>query len=225
MKEKMEYSIYILSTGLLFWSILNRTLQTEYLDNVHPILRKNIMSENLASFSINRRQFLSMAMVTAAAISLPAISKATGTPRALSFYHTHTGKKLDIVYGRSDRYDPRALGKINNFLRDFRTGEMHPIDPRLLDILSSIRGELGGQGTFEVISGYRSFKTNQQLRKKSSKVAKRSLHMLGQAIDIRMTGVSTRKIQQCALDLKCGGVGFYGKSNFVHLDTGRVRFW
>ncbi|WP_153304926.1 YcbK family protein [Desulfocapsa sulfexigens] len=183
------------------------------------------MSATILNSSINRRQFLSMAVVTVTALSLPAISEAASNPRALSFYHTHTGKKLDIVYGSQNRYDPRALSKINHFLRDFRTGEMHPIDPHLLDILSSIRREFGGQRTFEVISGYRSLKTNQQLSKKSSKVAKRSLHMLGQAIDIRMTGVSTRKVQQCALDMKRGGVGFYGKSNFVHLDTGRVRFW
>ncbi len=166
-----------------------------------------------------------MAALTVTALSLPTIGRASSDPSELSFYHTHTRKKLDVSYGGSGLYDQQALEKINNFLKDFRTGEMHPIDPKLLDILSSIREEFGGQGTFEVISGFRSFKTNQQLRNKSSKVAKRSMHMLGKAIDIRMTGVSTRKLQQCALDLKCGGVGFYGKSDFVHLDTGRVRFW
>jgi len=186
---------------------------------------KNSMFENVSSLSINRRQFLSMAAVTVASLSLPAISGASANSSALSFYHTHTGKKLDISYGRPGLYDQQALGEINDFLKDFRTGEVYPIDPTLLDILCSIREELGGNGTFEVISGYRSFKTNQQLRNKSSKVAKRSMHMLGKAIDIRMTGVSTKKLQKCALGMQCGGVGFYGKSNFVHIDTGRVRFW
>ncbi len=183
------------------------------------------MFENLSSLSLNRRQFISMAAVTAAALSLPSIGSATVPSRRLSFYHTHTGKKLDILYGSSDCYNQKALGQINEYLRDFRTGEVHVIDPKLLDMLCAVREEFGGNRRFEVISGYRSFKTNQQLRSNSSKVAKRSLHMLGKAIDIRMTGVSTKNIQQCALDMKCGGVGFYGKSNFVHLDTGRVRFW
>ncbi len=183
------------------------------------------MHEIILSTPINRRQFLSAAALTVTALALPAMSWATGTTRSLSFYHTHTGKKLEITYGRPGHYDQKALKKINHFLRDFRTGEVHPIDPKLLDILSAVRENFGGQGTIEVISGYRSPKTNQQLRTKSSKVAKRSLHMDGRAIDIRITGLQTRKIQQCVIDMQCGGVGLYPKSDFVHLDTGRVRTW
>lgn len=176
---------------------------------------------------MNRRQFLSVAALTAGALilDLPAISWAVSTPRDLSFYHTHTGEKLDITYGGPKNYDRKALKEINHFLRDFRTDEVHPIDPQLLDILSAIRETFGGEKTFEVISGYRSPKTNQQLRAKSSKVAKRSLHMEGKAIDIRMPGIQTKKIQKCAIYMQCGGVGFYDKSNFVHLDTGWVRRW
>lgn len=183
------------------------------------------MSLELSEPPVTRRHFLSMAAVTLAALSLPTISLGANSPRRLSFYHTHTRKKLDVCYGSSDCYDQNALQKINHFLRDFRTGEEHTIDPKLLDLLSSIREDFGGKGTFEVISGFRSPKTNQQLRDKSTKVAKKSLHMVGKAIDIRMTGVPLRKVQVCALDMKCGGVGFYGKSDFIHLDTGRVRFW
>ncbi len=183
------------------------------------------MHEIVLSTPINRRQFLSAAALTVTALALPTMGWATGTPRSLSFYHTHTGEKLDIAYGKAGLYNQKALERINYFLRDFRTGEVHPIDPELLDILSVVRKNFGGQGTIEVISGYRSPKTNQQLRSKSSKVAKRSLHMDGKAIDIRITGLQTRKIQQCAINMQCGGVGLYTKSDFVHLDTGRVRTW
>lgn len=174
---------------------------------------------------MNRRQFLSGAALTVTALALPTMSWATSRTHSLSFYHTHTGERLNIEYGRQGLYDQKALEQINYFLRDFRTGEVRPIDPKLLDILSSVREKFGGQGTFEVISGYRSSRTNQQLRTKSSNVAKRSLHMDGRAIDIRITGLQSKKIQQCAIKMQCGGVGLYTKSDFVHLDTGRVRTW
>jgi uncharacterized protein YcbK (DUF882 family) len=179
----------------------------------------------MLSTPISRRQFLSATALTVTALALPAMSWATVPTHSLSFYHTHTGESLDIAYGSPGLYDKKALERINYFLRDFRTGEVHPIDPKLLNILSTVRENFGGQGTIEVISGYRSPKTNQQLRSKSSKVAKRSLHMDGKAIDIRITGLQTRKIQQCVIGMQCGGVGLYTKSDFVHLDTGRVRTW
>lgn len=177
--------------------------------------------------SMNRRQFMSAVALNAAALVLttPVLALAIQVPRSLSFYHTHTGEKLDIQYGEIGGYDTRALAEIDKFLSDFRTGEVHPIDPHLLDQLASISHTFGNQGTFEVISGFRSPKTNQQLRSNSSKVAKRSLHMKGQAIDVRLTGVRIKSLQQCALRLQCGGVGYYPKSDFIHLDTGRVRYW
>ena len=182
--------------------------------------------ENLNN-RLSRRQFLRVAVLTATVLAIdpPKMSRAVGGRRSLSFYHTHTGERLETTYAWPGLYDSVALQEINHFLRDFRTGEVHPIDPRLLDTLCTIRQEFGGRGTFEVISGYRSPKTNQELRSKSSGVAKHSLHMDGRAIDIRLRGVQTKKIQQCALRMQCGGVGFYAKSDFVHLDTGRVRFW
>lgn len=185
------------------------------------------MSNMQSDILMNRRQFLSTAALTATALAFdpPKVSWAAMECRSLSFYHTHTREKLDITYSRSGLYNPRALKQINHFLRDFRTGEVCPIDPKLLDLLCSVKQEFGGKGTFEVISGYRSPKTNKLLQKKSSGVAKHSLHMVGKAIDVRLTGVLTKKIQQCAMNLQCGGVGFYAKSDFVHLDTGRVRYW
>lgn len=176
---------------------------------------------------MNRRQFLTYGLKAAAGVALlQATPSWAGTgKRRLSFYHTHTNKYLDITYARAGIYDPFALDQVNGYLRDFRTGEQHIIDPGVLDILWSIQQQMGCSGTFEVISGYRSPKTNQALRGKSRGVAKRSLHMKGQAIDIRLTGQNTRAVRDCARALKSGGVGYYAKSDFVHVDTGRVRTW
>ena len=145
--------------------------------------------------------------------------------RSLSFYHTHTGKKLDITYFRNGQYDDTALVEMNHFLRDFRTNDIHPIAPGLLDILHSVLVFMDSQGTFEVISAFRSAKTNDALRRQSRSVAKHSLHMQGKAIDVRLTGSKTSDLKKAAIALKTGGVGYYSKSDFVHLDTGRFRTW
>jgi uncharacterized protein YcbK (DUF882 family) len=149
----------------------------------------------------------------------------TAKIKTLSFYHTHTHEHLDIAYESDGAYNPAALKRINTYLRDFRTSEVYPIDPAVLDILWTVQQEMCCDSTYEVISGYRSPKTNRQLRCKSNGVAKRSLHMKGMAIDIRLTGQKTRILRDCAASLKSGGVGFYAKSDFVHIDTGRVRTW
>jgi uncharacterized protein YcbK (DUF882 family) len=176
---------------------------------------------------MNRRKFLGLGARTAVGLVLGSAvpSWATSGTRKLSFYHTHTKQYLDITYAYAGMYDPVALAIVNRFLADFRTGEVHPIDPGVLDILTRVQEEMGCAGTYEVISGYRSPKTNQMLRGKSKGVAKHSLHMDGKAIDIRLTGQCTRQVRDCARALKLGGVGYYAKSDFVHLDTGRVRTW
>ncbi len=176
---------------------------------------------------MNRRSFLTLGIKVAAGfIAAQAVPVWAGSgSRTLSFYHTHTREDLKITYARAGVYDPFSLERINYYLRDFRTEEVHTIDPGVLDILWKVQQEMGCRGTYEVISGYRSPKTNNKLRSKSKGVAKRSLHMKGKAIDIRLTGKNTRQIRDCAISLKCGGVGYYSKSNFVHLDTGRVRTW
>ncbi|MCI5178433.1 MAG: DUF882 domain-containing protein [Candidatus Electrothrix sp. AW3_4] len=191
---------------------------------------------------MNRRSFLALgakavvglclAQATPAWASIPTIPiiptslvEKSKKPRSLSFYHTHTKERLNIIYAKSGEYDPKALVQINNYLRDFRTSEVHTIDPAVLDILWTIQQKMCCNRTYEVISGYRSPKTNEQLRKRTTGVAKRSLHMKGQAIDVRITGEKTKTVRDCAISLKSGGVGYYAKSNFVHLDTGRVRFW
>jgi uncharacterized protein YcbK (DUF882 family) len=183
---------------------------------------------------MNRRSFLILGAKTAAGLvlaqavpawaSVPAPSADKST-RHLAFYHTHTGKHLEITYARNGVYDAKALQQVNQYLRDFRTNEVHPIDTELLDMLWNIQQELGCESTYEVISGYRSPQTNQNLRHRSNGVARLSLHMKGQALDVRLTGQKTSLLRDSAIALQSGGVGYYPKSNFIHLDTGRVRNW
>jgi uncharacterized protein YcbK (DUF882 family) len=145
--------------------------------------------------------------------------------RSLSFVHTHTGETLSAVYFEGGAYRPSSLERVNHLLRDFRTNDVHPIDPRVLDILFDLQVLANRDEPFQVISGYRAPATNATLRKSSSGVAEHSLHMQGQAIDVRLGGFPTRKLRELAFTLQRGGVGFYPKSDFVHIDSGRVRFW
>lgn len=145
-------------------------------------------------------------------------------PRALDFVHTHTDEKLSVVYFHNGDYLPDALSAVENLLRDFRTGERHPIDVALLDILHELRSAHGG-GSFEIISAYRSPITNATLAGKSTGVARNSLHMQGRAIDVRLAGRDTGSLRDAAVALARGGVGYYPESDFIHLDTGRVRRW
>jgi uncharacterized protein YcbK (DUF882 family) len=151
---------------------------------------------------------------------------ATGS-RELSFYHTHTGKRLSVVYWRDGRYVDSALEDINHFLSDFRTGDIVDIDPTLLDLIYDVRYSLGSDATYQVVSAYRSPKTNDMLRGRSasSGVAKKSQHLLGKAIDVRLEGVRTATLRDAAIAMQRGGVGYYEASDFVHMDTGRVRRW
>ncbi len=186
--------------------------------------------------AMHRRSFLTLGAKTAACFVLgqaaPAwaeifspVSWGSNKNRTLSFYHTHTQERLDITYANAGVYDPVALEKVNAYLRDFRTSEVYPIDPAVLDILWAVQQKMCCDSTYEVISGYRSPKTNKKLRSRSRGVAKRSLHMKGMAVDVRLTGQKTRIVRDCAVSLKSGGVGYYAGSDFVHIDTGRVRSW
>lgn len=147
--------------------------------------------------------------------------------RQLSFYHTHTGLRLDVVYKQDGVFLDSALEEINAFLSDFRTGDIVEMDPELLDLIYDVRASLGSDGTYQIISAYRSPKTNEMLRNRSasSGVAKKSHHILGEAIDVRLEGVKTAQLRDAALRMQRGGVGYYEKSDFVHMDTGRVRRW
>jgi uncharacterized protein YcbK (DUF882 family) len=172
---------------------------------------------------VSRRRFFGS---IAAAVALPQVLSASSrTARTLAFDHTHTGERLTVDYFRNGAYDPEALTVVNRFLRDFRTNEVHDIDAGLLDLLHQLAGLTETGRPFDVISGYRSPKTNTMLRQRSEGVAAGSLHMVGQAIDIRLGDVPLPQLRAAALALKRGGVGFYPASNFVHVDVGRVRAW
>ena len=153
------------------------------------------------------------------------LSGTASDARSLSFYHTHTGKTLTVVYYENGAYVPTGLDAIDDYLKDFRNGEGHRMDPALLDVLFDIKLKTGTRSPFQVISAYRSPDTNQMLRSKSAGVAKDSMHLRGQAIDVRLADVPLDKLRTVALDLQKGGVGFYPESQFVHVDTGRVRRW
>lgn len=179
-----------------------------------------------ASRDPGRRGFLRTLALPAAALLAPwsRLLAAPG-PRSLSFRHTHTRERLTVAYHDGERYLSEALKRINRLLRDFRTEQIHPIDPALLDLLYAVTLTTSSRGHFEVISGYRSATTNAMLRRASSGVARRSLHMQGKAIDVRLSDLDTTALCQAALALKAGGVGHYRRSDFVHLDTGRPRSW
>jgi len=161
----------------------------------------------------------------AAALPLPAFASREAAERRLGFLNLHTGEKLDLPYWIEGDYLPESLAEINRVLRDHRTGAVAAIDIQLLDLLDRVKAALGTAQPFQVISGYRSPASNSLLATNSSGVARRSLHMEGKAIDIRIPGVPLADLRRAGLMLKGGGVGYYPGSNFVHLDVGRVRTW
>ena len=180
---------------------------------------------------ISRRSFLKTGLLATAGLTLPVssfarIADSLAPEKTLSFYNTHTGEKLKkATFWTQGKYVPGTLDEINYILRDFRADEINPIDPQLLDLLYAISRKLGTDKPFHIISGFRAPSTNSFLRQQSQGVAKRSLHMEGKAIDIRMPGQDLTALRQVAVALKRGGVGLYPESNFVHIDTGRVRYW
>jgi uncharacterized protein YcbK (DUF882 family) len=175
---------------------------------------------------LSRRAFLTTAVTAVPFLATPVAALANSIEqRSVSFVHTHTGEHLKATYFRGGHYDPASLARVNYLLRDFRRGEVAEMDTGLLDILYDLQVLADRDSTFEIISGFRSPATNAQLRAKSGGVAEKSLHMQGKALDIRLTGFSTKKLHEYAMSLRRGGVGFYGSSDFVHVDTGRVRYW
>ncbi len=181
--------------------------------------------------SINRRRFIvatggavlamGASLAPAMAVTRVAAARRDGM---LRLTNTHTGERFSGIYRKSGVYVPQAITQLKALLRDHRANESHDMDETLFDWLDDLANRLGG-GQFQVISGYRSPATNAKMHKKSNGVAKRSMHMQGRAIDVRLDGVATNRLRDLALADARGGVGFYGKSDFVHLDTGRVRHW
>lgn len=182
---------------------------------------------------MKRRTFLKLGGMSAAAAALAPTSVFASTQkqhkneefRLLSLYNLHTGESLRTTYWEQGVYHPEALEEINHVLRDFRTNETHDMDIALFDLLHDIRNKTGSNKSFNVISGYRSPKTNAMLNHTTQGVGKKSLHMVGKAIDINLPGFDLTELRKIAMHERQGGVGFYPKSNFIHVDTGRVRYW
>lgn len=180
---------------------------------------------------MNRRAALRLAggaLIAAAAGSLlapGASASALAEPRRVSLFNLHTGDRFSDAYWQQGDYVPDAMAAIKHVMRDFRSNEVHDIDPRLLDQLHQLNGLLGAQAPYQIISGYRSPATNAMLHANSDGVATHSLHLEGRAIDIRVAGVDLTHLRDAALSLRAGGVGYYQASDFVHVDTGRVRHW
>ena len=182
-----------------------------------------------SSFRVSRRNFLRGVLIgVPAAVALGGPGRALASSletRSLELVNTHTGESLKADYFLGGSYCEQSLFALNHLLRDFRTGDVAPIDPQLFDLLHGAAVLAGKEPRFEVISGFRSPATNAMLNERSSGVARRSLHMEGRAIDVRLQGYRTDRLRDLALSMQAGGVGFYRKSDFVHLDTGRVRTW
>lgn len=174
--------------------------------------------------SLPRRALLK-ATLGALGFGATAAQAAIAAPRSLSLLNLHTGERLKATFFEGGGYVPDALAAFDHLLRDFRTGDSHPMATGLLDLVSVLSETLAPGEDLHVISGYRSPQTNAALRAHSDGVAARSLHMDGLAMDIRLPKIALGQLRDAALRLGRGGVGFYPASNFVHVDVGRVRRW
>jgi uncharacterized protein YcbK (DUF882 family) len=180
--------------------------------------------------NFHRRDFLKLGAGILISSVLPvnalaSVLKESGSRRTLSFYHTHTAERLRVCYFQDGTYQPESLEQIDHILRDHRTGDINPIDPELLDQLYAIYCHLRPKDPFHVISAFRSQRTNEMLRGKSRGVASKSFHTQGKAIDIRLPNIGTKRLRNFCISLHSGGVGYYSRSNFLHIDTGPVRSW
>jgi len=201
---------------------------------------------DLLRMEISRRSFMKFGAAAAALMMTPCLVSAGHSPdsplvaptiaapdsipdsapeRTLSFYNTRTGEEWSRVYWCQGDYVPEALEEINHLLRDHRTNEVREIDPRLLDLLYDLNEKLNSRGPFQVVSGYRSPETNALLRRRSRRIARHSLHIEGMAVDIRLPDRNMRQLAKAAVSLQSGGVGYYPRRQFVHVDTGKVRRW
>jgi uncharacterized protein YcbK (DUF882 family) len=179
---------------------------------------------------MSRRRLFRLALPIVSLLVLPfGIAAATTLPlqeHRLLLYHLHTNERINIVYRIGDSYVPDAVGQLDHFLRDHRTGDVTNLDPRLFDLLSDLTVAVGHPGAeIDIVCGYRTPWSNEFLRRTTVGVAQHSQHILGEAIDIRIPGVPTARLRDAALSLHRGGVGYYPQSQFVHVDLGPIRRW
>jgi uncharacterized protein YcbK (DUF882 family) len=209
------------STGLFAMEIrLQGSLASQ---NCEPEYTERVELRQRASF----KRLLGVALILC---FIPALASAASAPNTtlyeLSLYDLHTGKHLNVVYRSGDQYILSAVSELDFFLRDRRTQNVYRLDPKLFDLLHDLAAASGHpNGEIDIVCGYRSSWTNDYLRSRSGGVAQHSMHVAGRAIDIRIPGVPTKRLRDTALRLHRGGVGYYPKSQFVHVDTGRVRQW
>lgn len=193
-------------------------------------MSQNVIRPGSAERFLSRRDFIKLGAAAAAIALMPvevmsALNANGQAPKGLNLYNLHTHERLTIGYCRDGKYDRAALKKINYILRDHRSGDIKPINTGLLDLLHALSIQLKTIESFHIISGYRSPATNTKLRHRSRGVASKSLHMVGKAIDVRIPNVSTRTLRDAAVKIEGGGVGYYPKADFVHVDVGKVRYW
>ena len=174
---------------------------------------------------MQRRRFLALGIGAALPLMAPPLAAAEPAARTLAVLHLHPGERLKAVYWERGSYLADALSAFNRVLRDHRTGEVHGIAPGVLDLATLLSDRLEARGEAQIISGYRSPQTNAKLHTASSGVASGSLHMRGEALDIRLPGVDLARLRDAAWSLQRGGVGYYPGSDFVHIDVGRTRHW
>ena len=187
----------------------------------------------LASAIPTRRQFLKMGMAASALLLMPLqawgkVGKLFSElpERSISLHNINTGEFLTkFIYWQDGNYIKEALDEISHLLRDHRTDEVRPFDPLVLDQACALSRKFESHKPFEILSGFRSEETNQKLRHSSRRVARHSLHIEAKAVDLRLPGVSLKQLRAAALSLHNGGVGYYPKRGFVHIDSGPVRHW
>jgi uncharacterized protein YcbK (DUF882 family) len=184
-----------------------------------------LMTRLIPPGDLSRRRFLQTLAGGALTCAASPVLANFVEQRSVQFVHTHTGEQLTAVYFKNGLYDQSALARVAYTLRDFRSGDVFGIDPMLLDALFELQVRSGHDKPYQIISAYRSPKTNKALSAKNKGVAEHSMHMKGKAIDIRVSGVPTKKLRDHALAMMRGGVGYYPDSNFLHIDTGRARSW
>lgn len=180
-------------------------------------------------FNAHRRRLLALgsaALGVAAVLPIPAFATlSTPKPRILRLNNLNTGESLKVEFFDGRNYIQEELARLNHFFRDYRANKTRAIDPKLFDQLYRLQGLLGTQKSVQLISGYRSIDTNTEMRSQSRGVAKHSYHTKGQAMDFHIEGIALSQVRKAALAMRAGGVGYYPRNNFVHIDTGPVRHW
>jgi len=173
----------------------------------------------------SRRAFCVGGAALAGTALLPEAGWCRTDERRLQLRHLHTDERLDLVYHVGGRYVPSALLRVDHFMRDWREDRAIKIDHRVLDFIFAVQLHLGALGECDILCGYRTPRTNEMLRRRTSGVAKRSYHLFGRAVDFNLPQARLRHVRDIALDLGRGGVGYYPHSHFIHLDSGDVRTW